>query len=280
MIYVSGGTFQMGNLGSVTLSGYYAGKYEVTNNEYATVLNWALGRGYLATVTSATVTSYGQELLDLDDPDCQITYSQGQFWLKVRDGQSMGNHPVVEVTWYGAVAYCNWLSEKDGFTPCYDLSTWERLWPLQNGYRLLTEAEWERVAGWDTYWSYLWGYGFTSDTIDRSRCNYVFSNPLGLTSGPSTTPAGYYNGHSAGTLNSPSPVGAYDMSGNVWEWCHDRHGSYPAPPLTNPTGPGSGYNRVLRGGSWTSDGSICRTTTRGSEGPNISYGYIGFRLAK
>jgi len=146
------------------------------------------------------------------------------------------------------VAFCNWLSEKEGLTPCYNLSTWALTVPYPNGYRLPTEAEWERAAAWDG--SKHWIYGSLSDTLtDNARCNYWGrANPLGLTSYPYTSPVGWFNGTnvspngSVQTVNSPSSVGAYDMSGNVWEWCHDWYGSsyYSGGAMTNPVGPGSG----------------------------------------
>ena len=60
----------------------------------------------------------------------------------------MASHPVVRVSWFGAVAYCNWRSEMEGLQPCYDLETWTRYEPVRSGYRLPTEAEWERAASW------------------------------------------------------------------------------------------------------------------------------------
>lgn len=110
---------------TVTLDAYKIGKYEITNAQFAAVLNWALEKGYLKDSEGA------------------------RFSCKMRDGYSMADHPLSLVTWYGSVAFCNWLSEMLDLTPCYDLSTWKLTTPFPNGYRLPTEAEWERVAAWD-----------------------------------------------------------------------------------------------------------------------------------
>ena len=114
-------------------------------------------------------------------PNSQITYSGGVFSVRSRDGYSMANHPVVVVSWYGAMAFCNYY-----------------------GYRLPTEWEWQAVADYNG--SYTYGCG---TTIDPSKANYWPNNPLGLTSYPYTSPVGYYPAYGYGLC---------DMAGNVWEW--------------------------------------------------------------
>jgi len=296
----------------VTLSAYLIGKYEVTNGQMCDVLNWALGRGYLENSSGGAyaggdVYASGQRLLVVSDLYCQIQYTGSAFTWKSQTGSggvnySMGNHPVVDVTWYGCVAFCNYLSEKEGRTPCYNLSTWALTVPYPNGYRLPTEAEWERVAAWDG--SKHWIYGFVSDTLTgKNRCNYYDSNPgyvnpLGLTEWPYTSPVGWFNGTnmspngSVPTVDSPSPspVGAYDMSGNVWEWCQDwYHTSYYGAPSDGSSWETqqSGYPyRVLRGGGWRgSSFPDCRSAARGSNPPapgdwGSDYRHYGFRLSR
>ncbi|MCK5174073.1 MAG: formylglycine-generating enzyme family protein, partial [Planctomycetes bacterium] len=118
------------------------------------------------------------------DPDSQITYSGGTFSVRIRDGYSMNNHPVVEVSWYGATAFCNYY-----------------------GFRLPTEWEWQAVADYDG--SYTYGCG---TTIDQSKANYYDSghaNPLGLSSYPYTSPVNHYPSYGHG-MN--------DMTGNAYEW--------------------------------------------------------------
>lgn len=296
MVSVSSSSFNMGNpwddpagdgvyvsehpIHRVTLSGFEIGVYEVTNQEYSEILSWAYGRGYFAASSDSAVVLNGRVLIDVADKNCQIAFEGDRFVPKERDGLSMALFPVVEVSWFGTLAYCNWLSEISGYAPCYDLNTWERIDPLTNGYRLPTEAEWERSAAWDG--SRHWRYAFLSDSITTSRCNYWETNPFRFGSPPKTTPIGYYSGLACDTVNSSSPVGAYDMSGNVQEWCQDWYSLhyYSASSAQDPVGPDSGAMRVTRGGSWSDDELGCRCADRYFMQPDSSNEYVGFRVAR
>ncbi|HIJ72910.1 MAG TPA: SUMF1/EgtB/PvdO family nonheme iron enzyme [Candidatus Hydrogenedentes bacterium] len=294
MVRVPGGWFEMGQREDesgtihelprhdVYLDSYDIGKYEVTNAAYARVLNWALANGYLENsageeYSGLDVFAFGERLLQILTSTCQIRFSDGQFIVESRDGVDMSDHPVVDVSWYGAAAFCNWLSEMNGLTPCYNLSDWHRISPLPEGFRLPTEAEWERAAAWGTK---HWIYGFQSDTIDGARCNYDSANPLSLGTEPFTTEVGYFNGSNANTVDSSSPVGCYDMSGNAWEWCHDWYGDYTEETLINPAGPDSGSNRVVRGGSWYHSADNARTAFRPPYSPATTCSVVGFRVAR
>lgn len=290
----------------VTLSTYQIGKFEVTNAQYCEVLNWTLAQGYLESSSggvwsSGDVYFNGRILLKVSHPDCLIEYASGAFTPEIRTGQggasfSMATHPVEMVSWYGAVAFCNWLSQMKGLSPAYD-GTWDLIdadsvtpgLQFADGYRLPTEAEWERAAAWDG--SKHWIYGLVSDTLSgAARCNYTSSsgraNPLGLTVFPYTSPAGWFDGvnvspnGSVQTVDSPSPVGAYDMSGNVREWCHDWRGPYTSAPQTNPTGPASGTLRTLRDGSWFGLRRWCRSAWREGGNPTSAFNFAGFRVAR
>ncbi len=326
-VSVPAGTFVMGNSGAgddstyaaadelpvhaVTLGAYKIGKYDVTNKEYCDVLNWALAQGYLQDSTDVPWAGTGdiyaggnlQIILIFTDPDSNIEFAGGVFSPKKRLGlpgttiYPMDTHPVIDVSWYGAAAYCNWLSQMDKLTPCYDMTSAE--WslvvapPTPGGYRLPTEAEWERAAAWDG--NKHWIYGFTADTLGKAadRCNdktdgTVFVNPLGLTSGPFTSPVGWFDGvnvspnGSVATVNSVSPAGCYDMCGNVWQWVQDWYDPayYSGGSMTNPTGPAPALYRVYRGGSWGNGFSACRSAFRDDNNPENTGYDIGFRIAR
>jgi formylglycine-generating enzyme required for sulfatase activity len=291
MVYVPAGSFEMGDsfgegdagelpVHTVTLSAYEIGAHEVTNAQVAAAYNWAYGLGLIDTVSAAGVSHNGVELLDLDATGGSIIYngSSDQLEVGMRDGFPVEDHPAIEITWYGAVAYCNWLSEWEGRTPVYDLATWERVNPMGGGYRLPTEAEWERAAGWDTAAERQWRYGTSSDSIGCATANLQeddYCNPLGLAAFPYTSPVGFYAGVT-------SPVGCYDMSGNVWEWCEDWYSStyYSANPEQDPVNSTVATNRVLRGGSWYFGAIVVRSAFRYNTDPGFSGISLGFRVVR
>ena len=190
------------------------------------------------------------------------------------------------VSWYGAVAYANWRSTRDGRQPCYDLGTWTCDFS-KNGCRLPTEAEWEKAArGGVSGWRFPWG-----DTINHTNANYKangsfvaydtspyttstyhpdFSSDLQ----PHTSPVGYF---------APNGYGLYDMAGNALEWCNDWYASdyYSSSPTNNPRGPSSGSSslccRVIRGGSWASLALYPRCAKRLRRGTAVRF-WDGFRL--
>jgi formylglycine-generating enzyme required for sulfatase activity len=296
MVSIPGGTFQMGDskgdgwsdelpLHTVTLSPFHMGRYDITNQQYCAFLESALSQGLIA-VTSGVVykagsgTSYPYCDTNSSSSYSQISYSGGVFNVRTKGGRSMANDPMVHVSWYGSVAYCNWRSQQEGKEQCYNFSTWVCDF-TKNGYHLPTEAQWEYAArGGLSGKRFPWG-----DTITHSQANYYsysgYSYDLG---GP---PWGYHPTWSAdGITPYTSPVGSfaangyglYDMTGNVWQWCNDWSGSYSSSPQTNPTGPTSGSYRVLRGGGWVYDADICRVSFRFNYDPFSRIYYYGFRV--
>jgi len=247
---------------------------EVTNSQFASVLNWALSEG-LATATTASVsnaTSSAETFLSFVDTDSQLYFNQGQ--LSVDTGKE--NYPVMEVTWYGAMAFCYFLSLREGINPAVDINDWSFDTDAP-GYRLPTEAEWEYACRAGTVTAFYNGpiTQFGSETLDPNlnAAGWYAGNSLNpdndLSDGLGTYPVG---------LKDPNPWGLYDMHGNVWEWCSDFFAPYPGRPVTDPEGPGFFTDtRNIRGGSMFDPSESCRSATRYWELPDGNANNIGFR---
>ena len=268
MVLVESGTFQMGDtfgdgysnekpVHSVTISkDFYIGKYEVTHAEYIDFLN-AIG-------CDANGSYNGNELIDMSSSYCAVSHN-GSFYFEGSSKADDENCPVIEVTWYGAVEYANFMSSSNGKEPCYAIDGTNISCDFtKNGYRLPTEAEWEFAARGGNKSE---GYKY-SGSDDPDAVAWYGSN-----SGFKTHPVG-------GKL--PNEIGAYDMSGNVWEWCQDWYSSsyYSSSPDTDPTGPVSGSYRAGRGGSWDNGAGSIRSAHRYGNDPDYSSHVTGFRLLR
>ena len=295
MVLIPGGEFQMGDslhegygievpVHSVTLDAFYIDSTEVTNQQYAVALNWAKTQGNLITVTSGAVYKHNS---GISYPYCDTTTSSSYSlitWNGTNFGVTSGKgyHPMVHVSWYGAAAYANWRSAMQGKPLCYDLSTWTCNWG--GGYRLPTEAEWEKAArGGTSGHRFPWS---DSDYIQHVRANYNSSegpydnsptrglHPTFSTGGyPYTSPVAYF---------AANGYGLHDAAGNVCEWCNDSYDRlyYAVSPTNNPRGPLTAQSgRVLRGGRWSHGASFCRVSYRGSASPQMHDSTAGFRLA-
>ena len=213
---------------------FYIGKYEVTFDEY--------------------------------DAFCSATGKS-----KPNDqGWGRGSRPVINVTWWDAIDYCNWLSEKEKLPKAYDSNgnlldkdgrvTTDITKVL--GYRLPTEAEWE----------------FAARGGNKSRgYQYAGSSTVG--------DVAWYDSNSGGKTQevgkkAPNELGIYDMSGNVWEWCSDWYGNYSSSAQTNPYNSTAGSSRVIRGGSWFNDATDTRVANRYSYSPTNTSSDLGFRIAR
>ena len=301
MVFIPGETFEMGDsldegsadelpVHTVTPDSFYMGKYEITNRQYCDYLSSAQLQG-LITVTDGVVykadsgTSYPYCHTHSADADSQIDYSGAVFSVRIKSGRDMSYDPMVQVSWYGAAAYCNWRSQEEDKEQCYDLSIWYCDF-TKKGYRLATEAEWEYAArGGLSGRRFPWG-----DTISHSMANYYSYWPEGSpfylydvspTEGYHPTwndgVEPYTSAQSSFVANSH---GLYDMAGNVWEWCNDWYdsGYYDYSPTSNPIGPTSGTARVIRGGGWFGYAYHCRVAYRFSRRTDDRNFSLGFRI--
>jgi formylglycine-generating enzyme required for sulfatase activity len=250
---------------TVTLDAFYMGKYEVTKAEWDEVRTWGLSNGYSDLAAGSGKAS---------------------------------NHPVQRITWYMMVKWCNARSQKEGLTPAYytndaqttiyktgsvNVTNAQVKWSA-SGYRLPTEAEWEKAArGGLSGKRFPWG-----DTISHSQANYFAAS--GYSYYDSSSGNNYHPTYATGSAPYTSPVGAfaandyglYDMAGNVWEWCWDWYGTYAAGSQTNPRGTTSGTYRVFRSGNWGGYASYGRVAYRSYSDPtstDTDY-VIGFRVLR
>lgn len=252
LVYVSGGSFNMGCSidesyceenaqpeHEVEVDDFYIGKYEVTNAQFCEFLN--------DIDANPGGSYYGYEYIRIGRDNCKIEYDGERFVVE----EKKEDLPVVEVTWFGAKAFCHWA-----------------------GGRLPTEAEWEYAAGG--------GLG-TED--------YLFSGADTISHVAFYDGNRYEGGekdfvYRKGSLEvgqkKPNQLGIYDMSGNVWEYCNDWYGEdyYENSPVENPAGPSHGYYRVIRGGSFREDAAECTVHKRKGAIPGYSKSDIGFRLCK
>jgi formylglycine-generating enzyme required for sulfatase activity len=230
-------------------------KYEITNQQFIVYLEEALASGEI-TVTSSTVRGYypgdqhytagNKNFYILGTPYTynysRISWDGSSFIINVPSGYNAGdfdNHPVVYVTWFGGWAFAE-----------------------HYGFSLPAEQEWEKAARGNTGYDWPWGNSF-----DSSRANCWWSyDPFEH----GTTPVGYYNGdyhNGYQTTDSPSPYGAYDMAGNVWNW-------------TDSFWSDTNSYRVLRGGSWWNDANNLRSWNRFYHSPGYNYHTFGFRCVR
>lgn len=181
----------------------------------------------------------------------EVTYDQFKFFyeqygqrlgfqLPHRDYGENGDKPVTGLSWYMANEYCKWAKK-----------------------RLPTEAEWEKACRSGTDTDFFWG-----DNADPQGVEYAWFFKY---SGP----------HAVGG-KKPNPFGLYDMVGNVFEWCSDWYDEnyYKQSPMTNPKGPESGDEKVLRGSSWGSETNMMRSAKRSKQNPGSQDEHLGCRCAK
>jgi formylglycine-generating enzyme required for sulfatase activity len=273
MALIPAGAFTMGNcmdpsegfsdelpLHTVYVSAFYMDEYQVTKSLWDTVYQWALAHSYT---------------------------------FDYAGSGKAANHPVQTIDWYDCLKWCNARSEQEGRVPAYYTSAAQTTpyrtgqvdvqdsWVKWNvGYRLPTEAEWEKAArGGLSGQRFPWG-----NTISWSQANYYASpsvyaydanptegyDPTFATGGyPYTSPVGYF---------AANGYGLYDMAGNVWQWCWDRYGLYASSSESDPRGPTTGSLRVRRGGGWGNGAFNLRAAARDyNSDPANSIKDVGFR---
>ena len=257
MVYIPSGHFQMGAdqsgftneqpAAAVYIDAFAIDVSEITYSNWFKVRRWAITNGYF--------------------------FATGQCGVVAGGGPATSsNHPVVKAGWHDAVKWCNARSQFEGLLPAYytsaaqtniyksntlDLADACVNWNA-NGYRLPTEAEWEKAArGGFTAQEYPWG-----NSIAATNARYASTGTTNVSAYPA-------NG-----------IGLRDAAGNVSEWCWDWSGSYSNRSATNPTGPATGTVRVVRGGSWSDKFPQLRCAYRDNLIPSSSNTLVGFRCVR
>ena len=286
---VAGTTFRLGRIdndegsgdddeqpaGDVTVGTFEISVFEITNVQYAEYLRAALAADEIQMIGGTAVARSGdfvfREIYHTTSTPQRIIFNESQGAFSVTPG--FEQHPVVNVTWYGAMAFCQFYSTGD---VVYDLPT---------------EAEWELAARGPsnntagTHQAYPFATDGTSTDM-QGKANFVNSGDFFEINPESTTPVGFYNGGQ----NPPGPdtangYGLYDMAGNVSEWCRTGYADYPYPGtdsvdnLLNSITQGWAF-RVLRGASWSETHSALRIANRSRTAPTSWSNIIGFRIVR
>lgn len=267
MTMISGGSFQMGAPASelvsdcslfregcleewfaasepvhpVWVDSYYIDAHEVTNKAFVDFLN----------DSDPEPVCLDQTCIDAEESHIDMADGLYQY------AEEFAEHPATGVTWYGAAAYCTW-----------------------RGGRLPTEAEWEKAAAWDVESSvayrYPWGNRFEGANVNfcDATCDAPHRNADYDDGYAETAPVASY-------ADNLSPSGMYDMAGNVWEWVSDWYDPtyYAFSSVSNPIGPETGENKVVRGGSWYDTGNFTASAIRFPSAPDNTDKTIGFRCA-
>jgi len=288
MVLVPAGVFTMGDGSAycgddereITLTrAFYIGLHEVTNQEYMDALQWAYDHGYVSASDSTVVDNMeanGYQLVDLNDEDCEIAFAAGVFSLceatsadalaAYPGGYDPANHPVKEISWYGCARFCDWLSLRHGFQRAYTSWSCNGGDPYgAQGYRLLTDAEFEYAAQFNDERIWPWGSEDWNSSLGNTE------SVIGW-----TTPVGSYPA-------APESLGLFDMGGNIWERCNDYYEDchLGTTPETDPVGPtGPGWRHVTRGGCYGSYDSSLKCAARGDYRDSNTDAWLGFRIAR
>ncbi|MBN2279410.1 MAG: SUMF1/EgtB/PvdO family nonheme iron enzyme [Candidatus Marinimicrobia bacterium] len=303
MVFIEGGTFQMGDIWKeyndrnaltvheVTVDDFYMAKYNVTFEEFIKFLNDADG------VTNDGKL-HGNYIVQLDSFaffKSAIQHKSGKFIFDQNRISDNNKCPVTWATWFGAMEYCNWLSEKEKLRPFYTIKTETIICNTDaNGYRLPTEAEWEYAAiggvGMKQEWSgtddttslgeYSWYY---KNSGDKKLTFEVMEKYSGMELVNFMLDSNHCKTHPVGE-KLPNPLGIYDMCGNVLEFCYDFNRNVKSDTSifqSNQCYTGSSF--IIKGGIYRYHELLCKTSYRNLTscgGPNTVNGEIGFRICR
>jgi len=231
-------------------------------------------------------SSTNEALRNADEAQHSVTISQG-FWMEKHlvtqsdylsvvgrnpsyftpvNGYACGlNCPVDLVNWFDASNYCRLRTQQEWVkgkipTDCF--------------YRLPTEAEWEYACRAGTQTAFYLG-----PSLHSGQANFDGQREYDAALGETANAHGVFLGRTQAVDSyAPNPFGLCDMIGNVWEWCQDWYGDYPVGASTDPTGPASGQNRIIRGGGCDYQAHWCRSANRACYCPTDRLYQIGFRV--
>lgn len=237
---------------------FYLGKHEVTIGQFR---KFVTAKGYKTEAESDGEGGYG-----FDETSGKFEGRLPKYTWKNTGWAQTDDHPVVNVSWNDAVAFCEWLSKQEGVE-----------------YRLPSEAEWEYSCRAGSTNRFAFGedekdlakFGNVADGTAKAKfTNYDFSKAIKARDGYAfSAPVGNFRANA---------FGLYDMHGNVFEWCGDRYDAdyYKASPLEDPKGPAGGSHRVIRGGCWGDSPLFCRSANRYWYAPESRLNRLGFRVLR
>lgn len=255
---------------------FLIGKTEITNAQMVQMLNLGLDREYIVASKSRISTQANHKDISIVLLNClnsEISIENG----RVHAASGKENHPCTGVTWYGAQVYANLYSMSMGLKPAIDIENWECDF-ASGAFRLPTESEWEyacRAGAKDSFGAIGTDLRETSrqtDNLARIDIDQF----------------AWYGGNSAGKNTSTAPVGTklpngwglYDMHGNVSEWCWDWYGTYDNQDAIDPSGPTTGWRRVIRGGDYLRATRRIRSAKREAGLPFNEGDFRGFRIVQ